>query len=209
MIISSATLRLGRRRDQPAQRDDAAEAAALVDHVEVEDRAGVVPGRADPVDRLLRGELLVERDEARGHHAARGRRRVALRPLQLLPLRRGQVRHHLRAPLLRDSGDELEHVVDLEPPDHVGQALIGERVGDGRKQLRRQLAHHARRAALAEEQLDHGADFVRGEAREQGRDVGGLHAREQPLGAAARAAREQAAQDARVDLLVRHERRRV
>jgi hypothetical protein len=176
---------VGRRRDEAPERDHAAQAPALVDHVEVEDRARLVSGRPDPLDRLLRGELLVQRDESRGHHAARARRRMTLRPLELLALRAGQVPHDLCPPLLRDSRDQLQHVVDLEPPDHVGQALVGERIGDRRQLLGRQLAHHAGGAALAEEQLDHGADLVRGEAREQRCDVGRLHAREQPLGAAA------------------------
>ena len=82
----------------------------------------------------------------------------------------------------------------------VGEPLIRYGLEDVGKHLVGQLPQHPGRAPLPEEQLDDRANLLAREAREQRRDVGGRHAREQTLGARVHAAGQQPAQDACGDL---------
>ena len=71
--------------------------------------------RAQRVDRLLRGHLLVERREVGRHHAAGAVRRVELALRSSSRRAGGRCCVHDSRRILGHRVDQLEHVVDLEP----------------------------------------------------------------------------------------------
>ena len=100
------------------------------------------------------------------------------------------------APLLCHGVDQLEHVVDLEAREHIGEALVGQGFHDVSLNLVGQLSEQGGGAALTEEQVDHRPDLIGREVRKDRAEVGRVDAHEQPLGASMNPRREESAKDA-------------
>jgi len=93
----------------------------------------IVADLAQRVDRLLCAHLLVERDEARGHHPAGAGLGVELCFAEFFALVLRESLDHAVPAVLGDEFDEFEEIVDFEASDHGRQALVGQGVVDERE----------------------------------------------------------------------------
>jgi hypothetical protein len=115
---------------------------------------------------------------------------------QLVAAGGGQVLQHDVAPILGEGAHQLEHVVDLEPAEDLGEPFVGDRFDDLGQDLRRELAEHPRGAAVLEQEVDHDPDLVRRQVLQDRPDVRRVDALEELFGAEMGPRLQEPAQDA-------------